>query len=135
MFSKNLIPVVIIGIIVMAFTVYIYKSKKNSSSFLNSGKNNDSKPSSITNDKTLIIYAPWCGYCKKSMNEFLKASNNSNGKIVLLNSDEPGTAEVMKKVNCNGFPFIVSGYGSGKPRVYRGERKAESIIKFANNEE
>jgi len=73
-----------------------------------------------------IVYAPWCGHCKKSMGEFKKASENPN--IILINSDDASSKEIMKQLDVSGFPTIIRNDGT----KYNGERKADSIIEFAN---
>lgn len=73
-----------------------------------------------------IIYAPWCGHCKKSMGEFKKASENDN--IILVNSEDQSSKEIMNKFDVNGFPTIVRSDGT----KYTGQRIADEIIDFAN---
>jgi len=87
----------------------------------------DTKVNNITDDCVLIFYAPWCGHCKKSMNDFKNASSKSDGKVILINSDnEP---ELVKKYNVRGFPTIMKANGES----YTGGRDSSSILKFAND--
>jgi len=75
-------------------------------------------------DSVLIFYAPWCGYCKKSMDEFEKASAK-NSKIRLINSDQ--NTDLVKKYNVKGFPTIMKTNG----QTYSGDRSVDSILEFA----
>jgi len=82
------------------------------------------------NDKTvLIFYAPWCGHCKNSMPEFIKASESPNTDILLVNSDDPASKSLMNKYSVNGFPTIVRGDNT----AFTGDRKSQDIIDFANS--
>ena len=79
-----------------------------------------------TNGETVIIvYAPWCGHCKKSMTDFKEAVSQSGGKIKLINGDEE--PEIVSKYNVKGFPTIMKTNG----RLYTGHRDADSILRFA----
>jgi thiol-disulfide isomerase/thioredoxin len=75
-------------------------------------------------DSVLIFYAPWCGYCKKSMDDFNQASAK-NSKIRLINSDQ--NTDLVKKYNVKGFPTIMKSNGT----VYSGDRSVDSILEFA----
>jgi len=75
-------------------------------------------------DTVFIFYAPWCGHCKKSMDDFEKASAK-NSKIRLINSDE--NTDLVKKYGVKGFPTIMKSNGT----VYSGDRSADSILEFA----
>lgn len=88
----------------------------------------DSKIDSITDDTVLIFFAPWCGHCKSSMPEFVKATEISNGKVLLINSDEPKNKKLMEQHSVKGFPTIKKANGT----EYKGGRKAEEIKKFAD---
>jgi len=89
---------------------------------------NKNKKDNITDDTVLIFYAPWCGHCKKSMNDFKEATAQGNGKIMMVNSDED--PDIVKKYNVNGFPTIMKSNGT----KYTGGRDASSIMDFANKE-
>jgi len=81
---------------------------------------------SINDGNVLIFYAPWCGYCKKSMTDFKNAVSRSNGKIQLINSDEE--PELVTKYNVKGFPTIMKTTGE----THTGDRDTESILEFAD---
>ena len=86
-----------------------------------------SKSDSITKDTVLIFYAPWCGHCKRSMGEFKEAMMQGNGKVMLINSDDPESKDLVEKYGISGFPTIMKASGE----KYTGPRDAKSIIKFA----
>ena len=77
-------------------------------------------------DNTFIFYAPWWGYCKKSMDDFNQASNK-NSKIRLINSDQ--NPDLVKKYNVKGFPTIIKSNG----QIYSGDRSTSSILDFADS--
>lgn len=79
----------------------------------------------IQQDQVLIVYAPWCGHCKRSMNDFREAAQKSD-KIRLINSDE--SPEIVKKYNIRGYPTIMKANG----QMYTGDRSTNSILDFAN---
>ena len=87
----------------------------------------DAKNDSITKDTVLIFYAPWCGHCKRSMGEFLEAVTQGNGKVMMFNSDDPGSKDLITKYNINGFPTIMKASGE----KYTGPRTSSEIIKFS----
>ena len=104
----------------------VYSGPRTSSDILNfkgNGNNNQNN-----NYDTMIFYAPWCGHCKRAMNEFVKAERYSNGKVKMFNSEDPESRELMKKYNVHGFPTIIKATGE----VYSGPRISESIIDFSN---
>jgi thiol-disulfide isomerase/thioredoxin len=89
------------------------------------GKSSSSSTQLSPSTKVIIFYAPWCGHCKKSMNEFLKAAQNSI--VELVNSDED--PELAQEYQVNGFPTILRITDG---MVYKGPRVADDIIEFAN---
>lgn len=82
--------------------------------------------------KIVIIYAPWCGWSKKSLNDFekmkdnlnLPASGATNGYDVsceLFNSEEPNGKQKAKEYEVKGFPSVfveVNGDRKDGPREY-----------------
>ena len=90
----------------------------------------NNKMGNITDDTVLIIYAPWCGHCKRSMNDFKEASSKSD-KIMLINSDDEESSDILKKYKVSGFPTIMKGSGE----KYSGDRDSDSIIEFANGKQ
>ena len=88
----------------------------------------ESKIDSITDDTVLIFYAPWCGHCKKAMPEFIKATEMSNGKVMLVNSDDPKNKKLIQEHGVSGFPTIKKANGT----EYKGGRTSEDIKSFAD---
>ena len=109
-------------LIVVALIVYL-NLPYSSSPFNPTGSSSSSSGSINT---VYIFYAPWCGHCKRSMNEFTKASMDPN--IILINTDDPSSRNLMREFDVNGFPTIVRGDGT----QYEGDRIADAIIAFAN---
>ena len=85
-------------------------------------------PQNIKDDSVLIFHAPWCGHCKRSMGDFKAASEMSNGKVVLINSDDPSNKPLIEKYNVKGFPTILKASGE----VFNGQRTKDAIVSFAN---
>ena len=112
--NKNLI----IAIAVAAFVIWFFFFRKSFSGFGESSSGTESA-------KVIIFYAPWCGHCKKSMNEFLKASQDQS--IKLVNSDE--NRDLVDQYSVSGFPTIMR---ISDGTIYEGTRKADDIISFAN---
>jgi protein disulfide-isomerase len=127
-----IVAVLLVGMLIMCRRTQ--KQKSPTVSKLTNVKDNfneststiDSKVDNINNDSVLIIYAPWCGHCKKSMSDFKEAVKESNGKIILINSDEE--PELVKKYNVSAFPTIMKASGE----KYTGNRDLKSIVEFAN---
>ena len=108
------------------FSQSSFGASKHKSSF---DKNSEmsSLAQSIGKDSVLIFYAPWCGYCKKSMKEFEDAIAQGNGKIVLVDATNDKNASLVEQFSVKAFPTIVKGDGT----VYSGDRTADSIVKFS----
>ena len=83
----------------------------------------------VTDSSVLIFYAPWCGHCKSSMDEFKKAVAQGQGDIVLIDSTDESNASLVSKYNVQGFPTIIKGDGT----KYSGSRTAESIVAFKDS--
>jgi thiol-disulfide isomerase/thioredoxin len=123
----NLI-LVIIGVVLLFGMMYMCKSKSMFQQNEMVSTPVTEKTDSINNNSVLVFYAPWCGYCKKSMSEFKKAAQAESG-IMLINADLDENKSLAKKYNVKGFPTIVRGDGT----VYTGDRNSNSIIDFYNN--
>ena len=82
----------------------------------------------------LIFYANWCGHCNKAKPEFQKASERGNGKVVMINVDDSGAAELKDKYSVQGFPTILK-VSNGNNVKYQGSRTADGILSFLNNSE
>ena len=77
----------------------------------------------IKNDDVVIVYAKWCGHCKKAMPEFEKAAKMSD-KVILLDEASPSGQLFVKENVISGYPSIIK---NGKSLNV--SRTAESIVK------
>jgi len=100
------------------------------SSFGVSSTSSSTSSSDISDDTVLIFYAPWCGHCKRSMNDFIEASETPGVNIILVNSDLDSSKSLLKQFGIKGFPSIVRGNGDSYDKK---SRTASDIIDFANN--
>ena len=81
----------------------------------------------------IFFYAPWCGHCKHAMPEYLKVMKAAKGKAFKIDCDK--YKEIAQKHNIRGFPTIryyPKGLKNGNPSEYEGNRTAEDILKFMN---
>jgi thiol-disulfide isomerase/thioredoxin len=79
----------------------------------------------LPNSSTILIfYAPWCGHCKKSMKEFMKASKSP--LVELVDADNQ---VLIEKYSVSGFPTILR---KSDGKVYKGPRMADDIVEFAS---
>ena len=118
---------VVIALILLALLIILCRNSKFTSTQTSTTSMN-SKYDSIDDNTVLIFYAPWCGHCKKSMPEFLEASENQSAKVVLVNSDDPSAKSLINKYSVTGYPKIIKGDGT----PYGGDRRSREIIDFAN---
>ena len=118
---------IIVGICLL-FLAIIFTCKSKLTAIANSTTPSSNKKDTIAKDTVMIFYAPWCGHCKNALPEFTDASNQGNGKILLFNSDDPDTKDLLKKYKVEGFPTIMKGDG----QLYDGLRRAKDIVAFAN---
>ena len=89
----------------------------------------DTKLDTISNKTLLIFHAPWCGHCRRSMPDFLEASKRSNGKIVLINTDDPENKDLVSKYGVRSFPTIISSSG----QKHTGPRDVDTLVELAEN--
>jgi thiol-disulfide isomerase/thioredoxin len=72
-----------------------------------------------------IFFAPWCGHCKASKDEFEKAAE-MNQMIILVDSTQPENEGLKEKYGVQGFPTIMKASGE----KYTGARTAVAIDEF-----
>jgi thiol-disulfide isomerase/thioredoxin len=104
------------------------KSKLTKTTSQSESSDKDSKIDNIDQDITYIVYADWCGYCKKLKDVFRQATREAKGKIVMVNSDEH--PDFVKKMGINGFPTIIKGSGE----KHNGDRTMSGILDFATRD-
>ncbi len=104
----------------------------------------ESKPSAFNNDvkegeKVALIYADWCGHCKKFKPTWDKVSKEVNKdnekKMIKLNLGEntKENEDLMKKYNVDGFPTILKLSNGSIKEVYSGARDEKSLKSFVSN--
>jgi thiol-disulfide isomerase/thioredoxin len=80
----------------------------------------------------LFVKAEWCGHCQAAKPEMQAAARTLKPKgVAVFAIDSEVHAEVVKELKVNGFPTIMYRAPNGQRRVYSGERKAQSIAKWA----
>ena len=127
--TQNLLLIIFI----LAIIMYMICTDNTKSSFGGLDTNNSTSiPLSITDDSVLIIYAPWCGHCTRSMPEFEKAVKSGDGKVIMIDATKQDNIEIIKKYDVKGYPTIIKGDGT---KYNKTSRSADDIISFVKNEE
>ncbi|KAL1535048.1 Protein disulfide-isomerase like 2-1 [Salvia divinorum] len=83
------------------------------------------------------FYAPWCGHCKKLAPEYEKlgASFKKAKSVLIAKVDCDEHKSVCSKYGVSGYPTLQwFPKGSLEPKKYEGERSAEALAEFVNNE-
>ncbi len=128
--NKNM-KMLITGILVVVLIYLIYKattkegfelSPADFDKELNHGK------------KLVLIYADWCGHCKKMKPTWDKVSEKVNKedelKMVKINCGEgtPAQKKLMADYDVDGYPTILI-VDNGKATPYDGDRTEEALLK------
>ena len=148
--TNKSILIIFLAIIFAMFIYYIY-STTNSTDELFTDYNNLATANNMSLEKNnmnvILFYAPWCGYCKELMPDWVrlyskynnKNINNKKVNIVKIDCDE--NAQIAKQYDIQGYPTIkllsVNDKGSLKLFDYDDERSYTKIEQFvglmANN--
>lgn len=80
----------------------------------------------------LMIYADWCYHCRNTKPTFIKASEYSKIPFILLNAEQEGSRDFLKKEEVEGFPTIRKYKGKNKTKDYYGNRTVNSFIDFSS---
>eukprot|EP00403_Amphidinium_massartii_P010544 CAMPEP_0178425482 /NCGR_PEP_ID=MMETSP0689_2-20121128/28746_1 /TAXON_ID=160604 /ORGANISM="Amphidinium massartii, Strain CS-259" /LENGTH=340 /DNA_ID=CAMNT_0020047147 /DNA_START=114 /DNA_END=1136 /DNA_ORIENTATION=- len=94
----------------------------------------------LQNDKDvmLLVYAPWCGYCKKLAPAWrqLASALEGNDKLMVAKMDgDRNGSPFPEDFSWNAYPtiFYVNA-GRATPQVYRGNRTFDSLLGFARSQ-
>ncbi|CAL9114412.1 unnamed protein product [Musa textilis] len=82
----------------------------------------------------LEFYAPWCGHCKKlaPILEEVAISFENEADVIIAKMDATKN-DITDEFAVQGFPTLYFVSASGKISQYKGNRTAEDIINFVNN--
>lgn len=93
---------------------------------------------SDTSRPTLVLfYASWCGHCKRLIPAWNTmaptVSKTQLANIVAVEADTH--PNIMSEYGVSGYPTVIMFRGSkSKKEPYKGDRSAESFIKFVSGE-
>jgi thiol-disulfide isomerase/thioredoxin len=125
------LPLILIAIIIiLGISIMVVCHKKYKSENFNTDRSKFGDiGSGDTTAKVYIFYAPWCGFCKESMDKFNDAVIRGNGQIVLVDATDDANKALVDKYGISGFPTIIKESGI----KYSGDRSADSILAFARS--
>lgn len=95
----------------------------------------DTFDDAIKNNELIMVefYAPWCGHCKSLAPEYEKAATELKDtplKLAKVNADDEKNRPLATKYGVRGFPTLKFFRGTGEPKDYQGERKADALVAF-----
>ena len=100
---------------------------------------NQSQLDNIVKDEKpmiLLLYAPWCGFCKKFLPEYKKLEQINKNKNMFnvhqIDMDAHPKAAETVDFNLIGFPTVILRH-NGVTTDYNGERNSEKIFAWATN--
>lgn len=81
--------------------------------------------------KLVLVYAEWCGHCKKLMKGAWKKVKASLPGITIEEINESENPDLVRQLGIQSFPTIlVMSADSTEATAYEGSRTAESIVDF-----
>ena len=129
------IKMVITGLFILAVLFVIYNATKKEGFELSPA---DFSEKLDHGKKLVLIYADWCGHCKKIKPTWDKVSEKVNKedelKMVKINCGEgtPEQKQLMSKYDVDGYPTILI-VDNGKATPYEGDRTEDALLKQVQN--
>lgn len=81
------------------------------------------------------FYAPWCGFCTRLIPTMVDVVKQMNGRIPIFLVNADNQPDIGRAFEIKGFPTLNAYKGnSGAPIVYNGDRSANDIVSFLNNQ-
>ena len=117
---------ILIAVLFLSGLIYSKVLKKESF------ENNDS-----AKIKVLLFKMKQCSHCVKFMPEFEKFQKETEKKnlsvdIKIVDSDDEGSSELMKKYNVESFPTVIF-VKDEKKHEYQGERTEKALTSYLDN--
>jgi protein disulfide isomerase len=81
----------------------------------------------------ILMYAPWCPYCKSLLPELEKAAGSkriNDMNLTFAKIDIDYYTSIRDKYNIKGLPNIIFFENGEKKEIYDGERRSEFIIEW-----
>lgn len=81
--------------------------------------------------RVLLVYAPWCGFCKALVPAFAEAVRLTRGSVDFGALDGDRAPRFMRARGIAGYPHVMRvSPGGGAAEVYAGERTARGLARF-----
>lgn len=140
-FAENWVSLLLLLIVIILLIIGIVYSQKGCSRSL---KNNNFEYFDTNSSEPCMVmfYAPWCGFCKKTMPDWekLESSNpkNSTGKkvkVIKINCDE--NKELASKYNIKGYPtikYFTQGLNGAHRVDFNGDRNINGFLNFIKSQ-
>lgn len=92
-----------------------------------------------TKPALVLFYADWCGHSKNMLDDWKKAKENllQSGQFDVIDIKQEDQGQEIAKHGIKGFPVVrlyPEGFPSAKFIEYKGNRTANSFLKFVHSE-